>query len=51
MVVDYVESMLYQTSSVTTLEDNDVLGVVSGSGGVLVDLVIYLLPPRKLNFR
>ncbi|CAI9630715.1 unnamed protein product [Alternaria burnsii] len=46
MVVDYVESMLYQTSSVTTLEDNDVLGVVSGSGGVLVDLVIYLLPPH-----
>lgn len=47
MVVDYVESLLYQTSSVTTLEDNDALGVVSGSGGVLVDVVIYLLPPSK----
>ncbi|CAE7206412.1 hypothetical protein CFE70_008852 [Pyrenophora teres f. teres 0-1] len=47
MVVDYVESLLFQTSSVTTLEDNDALGVVSGSGGVLVDVVIYLLPPSK----
>ncbi|KAI4617499.1 hypothetical protein J4E80_005702 [Alternaria sp. BMP 0032] len=47
MVIDYVESLLYQTSSVTTLEDNDVLGVVSGSGGVLVDVVIYLLPPNR----
>jgi len=45
MVVDYVESLLFQTSSVTTLEDNDALGIVSGSGGVLVDIVIYLLPP------
>lgn len=51
MVIDYVESLLYQTSSVTTLEDNDVLGVVSGSGGVLVDVVIYLLPPSKPNHR
>jgi hypothetical protein len=49
MVVDYVESLLYQTSSVTTLEDSDALGVVSGSGGVLVDVVIYLLPPSKSN--
>ncbi|KAA8614754.1 CDC3 Septin family protein [Pyrenophora tritici-repentis] len=47
LVVDYVESLLFQTSSVTTLEDNDALGVVSGSGGVLVDIVIYLLPPNK----
>ena len=47
MVVDYVESFLYQTSSVTTLEDTDALGVVSGSGGVLVDVVLYLLPPSK----
>ena len=46
-VIDYVESLLYQTSSVTSLEDNDALGVVSGSGGVLVDVVIYLLPPGK----
>jgi hypothetical protein len=48
-VVEYVESLLYQTSSVTTMEDSDVLGVVSGSGGVAIDVVLYLLPPSKLQ--
>ena len=47
LVVDYVESLLYQTSSVTTMDDNDVLGVISGSGGVSIDVVLYLLPPSK----
>lgn len=47
LVVDYVESLLYQTSSVTTLEDSDMLGVVSGSGGVAIDVVLYLLPPDQ----
>jgi hypothetical protein len=46
-VVEYVESLLYQMSSVTTMEDSDVLGVISGSGGVAIDLVLYLLPPSK----
>lgn len=46
-VLNYVESLLLQTSSVITMEDNDVLGVVSGSGGVSVDAVFYLLPPNK----
>ncbi|KAH8723942.1 Septin-domain-containing protein [Phaeosphaeriaceae sp. PMI808] len=47
LVVDYVESLLLQTSSVTTMEDSDVLGVVSGNGGVSIDVVLYLLPPNK----
>jgi hypothetical protein len=47
LVVDYVESLLYQTSSVTNMDDNDVLGVISGSGGVSIDVVLYLLPPGK----
>jgi hypothetical protein len=47
LVVDYVESLLLQTSSVPTMDDNDVLGVVSGSGGVAIDVVLYLLPPSK----
>ena len=47
LVVDYVESMMYQTSSVTTMDDGDVLGVISGSGGVSIDVVLYLLPPSK----
>jgi hypothetical protein len=46
-VVEYVESLLYQTSSVATLDDVDMLGVVSGSGGVLVDVIFYLLTPSK----
>jgi hypothetical protein len=48
-VVEYVESLLYQTSSVTTMEDSDVLGVISGSGGVAIDAVLYLLPPSELS--
>ena len=47
LVVDYVESLLYQTSSVPSMEDSDMLGIVSGSGGVSVDVVLYLLPPSK----
>jgi hypothetical protein len=47
LVVEYVESLLLQTSSVPTMDDNDVLGVVSGSGGVAIDVVLYLLPPSK----
>jgi hypothetical protein len=46
-VVDYVESLMYQTTSVTTMDDNDLVGVMSGSGGILVDVVFYLLPPSK----
>jgi hypothetical protein len=47
VVMEYVESLLLQTSSVPTMDDSDVLGVVSGSGGVSVDVVLYLLPPSK----
>ncbi|CBX94884.1 hypothetical protein LEMA_P118870.1 [Plenodomus lingam JN3] len=47
MIMNYVESLMFQTASVTNLGDSDVLGVVSGSGGVLVDAVLYLLPPDQ----
>lgn len=47
IVVNYVESLLYQTASLSTMDDNDMLSVVSGTGGVSVDAVIYLLPPSK----
>jgi hypothetical protein len=46
-IVDYVELQLYQTTSVTTLDDSDLVGVISGSGGISVDAVLYLLPPSK----
>jgi hypothetical protein len=47
LVVDYMESLLYQTASVTTLEEGRMVEVISGSGGILVDAVLYLLPPGK----
>ncbi|KAF2031261.1 hypothetical protein EK21DRAFT_99825 [Setomelanomma holmii] len=47
LIVDYVESLLSQTSSVITLDDTEILGMVSGNGGVSVDVVLYLLPPDK----
>jgi len=46
-IVNYVESLMRQTASMNALKDSDVLCVVSGSGGVLVDVVIYLLPPNQ----
>lgn len=48
LVVDYVESLLYQNASVPSMEDSDLLGVISGNGGVQVDLVLYLLGPGEL---
>ncbi|KAF1975473.1 hypothetical protein BU23DRAFT_579115 [Bimuria novae-zelandiae CBS 107.79] len=44
-VVDYVESLFYQTTSVISMDENDLVGVISGSGGIAVDVVFYLLPP------
>lgn len=49
LVADYVESLLYQTSSVASMEDSDLLGVISGNGGLSIDVVLYLLPPRKFT--
>lgn len=49
LVVNYVESLLHQTISMATLEDEDVLGVVSGNGGISVDVVLFLLPPGQLT--
>lgn len=48
-VMDYVEALMYQTASVTTMEDNDLVSLVSGSGGILVDVIFYLLPPSKIS--
>ncbi|KAF3004215.1 hypothetical protein E8E13_006997 [Curvularia kusanoi] len=47
LVVEYLESLLHQTASVTNLDDGEMVGLISGSGGILVDVVLYLLPPNK----
>lgn len=48
LVIDYVESLLYQSASVASMDDNDLLAVIGGNGAVQVDLVIYLLSPGRL---
>ena len=47
LVVEYVESLLHQTASVTNMEDGELVGLISGSGGILVDVVLYMLPPSE----
>lgn len=48
VVVDYVESLLHQNISPVSMEDSELLGVISGNGGTQVDVVFYLLSPSKL---
>lgn len=48
LVVEYVESLLFQNASVASMEDSDVLGVIGGHGGVQVDVVFYLLSPGMI---
>lgn len=46
-VLDYLEDLLHQTSAVTNMHDGDCVGLISGTGGIAVDVILYLLPPRK----
>lgn len=47
LVIEYLESLHRQTASITNLEDGELVGVISGSGGILVDVVLYMLPPSE----
>jgi hypothetical protein len=47
VVVEYCESQLQQTASVITLDEGKMVEVISGSGGILVDVILYLLPPSE----
>lgn len=47
LVIEYLESLLHQTTSITNLADGELVGVISGSGGILVDVVLYMLPPSE----
>ncbi|XPS94298.1 hypothetical protein M3J09_003619 [Ascochyta lentis] len=47
LVIEYMESLLHQTASMANMEDGKMIEVVSGSGGVIVDAVLYLLPPNQ----
>lgn len=47
LVIEYLESLHHQTASITNLEDGELVGVISGSGGILADVVLYMLPPSE----
>ncbi|KAE9968832.1 hypothetical protein EG328_007255 [Venturia inaequalis] len=43
-VVRYIESLLHKNASIATLSDSEVMNALSGSGGVQVDVVLYVIP-------
>ncbi|OCK77166.1 hypothetical protein K432DRAFT_127530 [Lepidopterella palustris CBS 459.81] len=45
LVIDYIESLLRRNASIGAMSDGDLLAVLSGNGGVQVDVVFYLLSP------
>ncbi|KAL0264647.1 hypothetical protein SLS55_000597 [Diplodia seriata] len=44
-IVQYIESLLHRNASLTAMSDSDLLGILSGNGGVHVDVVFYMLKP------
>ncbi|OJD29333.1 cell division protein gtp binding protein [Diplodia corticola] len=44
-IVQYIESLLQRNASLTAMSDSDLLGMLSGNGGVHVDVVFYMLKP------
>jgi len=47
LTVEYIESLLHRNATVGSMNDSDLLGVISGNGGVQVDVVIYMLAPSE----
>lgn len=46
-VVRYIESLLHKNASITALSDSELMNALGGSGGVQVDVVIYVVPHGK----
>jgi len=46
-VMRYIEASLHKNVSVAGMSDGDLLSVLSGNGGVQVDVVLYLFSHRK----
>lgn len=46
-VVQYVESHLEKCSSPENLTEGDMVSMLSGNGGSLVDVVLYVVPHRE----
>ncbi|KAL2357254.1 hypothetical protein BJ546DRAFT_435985 [Cryomyces antarcticus] len=43
LAVQYIESQMHRNANIGTMSDSDLLGVLSGSGGVQVDVLLYLI--------
>lgn len=41
-VIQFVERLLRSNASLSSLSDGDLLSILSGNGGVQVDLIIYV---------
>ncbi|KAK8191428.1 uncharacterized protein BKA78DRAFT_134756 [Phyllosticta capitalensis] len=46
-VVQYIEALLHKNASITSMSDGDLLGILSGNGGLQVDVVFYLMKPSQ----
>lgn len=42
----YMEALLHKNASISAMNDNELLNVLSGSGGVQVDVVLYAFASR-----
>lgn len=49
-VVQYIEALLHKNASITSMSDGDLLGILSGNGGLQVDVVFYLMKPSQGKF-
>jgi len=49
LVIQHVESLLRRNASLGALSDGEVLSILSGSGGVQVDLVFYIFTGELLE--
>ncbi len=47
-VNDHVESLLHRNMSITTMSEGDLLSILSGGGGIQVDVVLYVVSHRTL---
>jgi hypothetical protein len=43
-VVHYLEGLLHRNASIASVNDSELLNVLSGGGGVHVDVVLYMFP-------
>ncbi|KAK7634656.1 hypothetical protein IWX47DRAFT_782314 [Phyllosticta citricarpa] len=46
-VVQYIEALLHKNASITSMSDGDLLSILSGNGGLQVDVIFYLLKPSE----